>query len=109
MHHLKEGGSRKGKGLRPGVVHRLDRETSGVLVIAKDAKSLALFQRIEHAALRVMMTDELPAIGDVEVIKSGERFPQGDVNTREIILSRKGQGERVKTLIVTGTSFRMSA
>ena len=45
VHHLKEGGGRKGKGLRPGVVHRLDRETSGVLVIAKDAKSLEILSR----------------------------------------------------------------
>lgn len=40
LHHW--GGTRPGLDpLRPGIVHRLDKDTSGVLVIAKDARTLA--------------------------------------------------------------------
>ena len=40
LHHW--GGARPGlDALRPGIVHRLDKDTSGVLVIAKDAATLA--------------------------------------------------------------------
>ena len=35
--------------------------------------SLAKFQKIEHAALRAMMTDQLPAGNDVEVVAKGEK------------------------------------
>jgi 23S rRNA pseudouridine1911/1915/1917 synthase len=41
VHYLQK----KGAGLRPGIVHRLDKETSGVIIIAKDAKSLELLSR----------------------------------------------------------------
>ena len=74
-------------------------------LLPKDAASLTKFQKIEHAALRAMMADQLPAASDVEEVFSGERMEKDGVVTREIVLSRKGQGERVKALIVHGNDF----
>ncbi len=44
LHHV---GDLQGVGgeLRPGIVHRLDKDTSGVMVIAKNAQTLATLQR----------------------------------------------------------------
>jgi 23S rRNA pseudouridine1911/1915/1917 synthase len=39
LHHIKDLQPIKGE-LRPGIVHRIDKETSGLLVVAKDVKSL---------------------------------------------------------------------
>jgi hypothetical protein len=74
-------------------------------LMPKDAASLAKFQKIEHAALRAMMTDQLPAASDVEVVSQGDNKEIDGVVTREVVLSRKGKGERVKGLIVHGADF----
>jgi 23S rRNA pseudouridine1911/1915/1917 synthase len=49
LHHL--GASLKGVGgeRRPGIVHRLDKDTSGVLVVAKDEPTLVALQKQFHA------------------------------------------------------------
>ncbi len=39
LHHCREGLSPLGAPLRPGVVHRLDKETSGVMVVAKTERA----------------------------------------------------------------------
>ena len=39
LHHIKDLQPIKGE-LRPGIVHRIDKETSGLLVVAKDGKTL---------------------------------------------------------------------
>ena len=39
LHHIKDLQPIKGE-LRPGIVHRIDKETSGLLVVAKDVKTL---------------------------------------------------------------------
>jgi 23S rRNA pseudouridine1911/1915/1917 synthase len=44
LHRVKDLGGVGGE-LRPGIVHRLDRETSGCMVVAKDEKTLAALQR----------------------------------------------------------------
>ncbi len=47
LHHW--GGTRAGlDAMRPGIVHRLDKDTSGVLVIAKDATTLAHLAKQFH-------------------------------------------------------------
>jgi dienelactone hydrolase len=74
-------------------------------LLPKDAASLAKFQKIEHAALRAMMTDKLSAASDVEVVVKGDPVEKNGIVTRELIMSRKGQGERVKTLVVHGKEF----
>lgn len=50
LHHW--GGTREGlDAMRPGIVHRLDKDTSGVLVIAKDALTLAHLAKQFHDRL----------------------------------------------------------
>lgn len=67
-------------------------------LLPKDAASLATFQKIEHAALRAMMTDQLPAPSALEIVsKTDLKFDEkAGVFTRIDVLSRKGEGERVR-------------
>lgn len=46
MHHLKCNLSRGSNPLRPGIVHRLDKDTSGLLITVKDDKTHALLSRM---------------------------------------------------------------
>ncbi|MBI2803375.1 MAG: acetylxylan esterase [Planctomycetes bacterium] len=71
----------------------------------KDAKSLATFQKVQHAALRAMMTDELPPASAVECVAKGDKTEKDGLVAVELFLSRKGQGERVKTQVVHGKNF----
>src|SRR5262249_45779482 len=73
-------------------------------MLPKDEASLAKFKKIEYAALRAMMTDQLPAPSDV-VVSERERMEKDGAITRDIVLSRKGRGERVKAMIVHGNDF----
>src|SRR6185437_2210862 len=67
--------------------------------LPKDAASLAAFQKIEFAALRAMMSDELPGEREYD-LKSGSGLQEKDgVAFSNVVLSRKGQGERVKLVI----------
>ena len=91
------------EGLKRNLTAAQEKQLASLL--PKDAASLATFQKIEHAALRAMMTDQLPAAGDVEVVSMGEPDEKDGVLSRAIVLSRKGQGERVKGLIVHGNNF----
>ncbi len=45
IHHFAETIGRQYDPVRPGLVHRLDKDTSGLLVIAKDERGLAFLQR----------------------------------------------------------------
>jgi 23S rRNA pseudouridine1911/1915/1917 synthase len=45
MHHFGETVGKQTDSARPGLVHRLDRDTSGLLVVARDEKGLAFLQR----------------------------------------------------------------
>jgi dienelactone hydrolase len=72
--------------------------------LPKDKASLAAYQKLEHAALRAMMVDDLPATSDIDVTP-GAKTEKGGVTTRAMVISRKGQGERVNTLIVSGKEF----
>ncbi|HZZ79603.1 MAG TPA: hypothetical protein VFE62_13865 [Gemmataceae bacterium] len=78
-------------------------------LMPKDQASLAKFQKIEHGALRAMITDELAASKDVEVVSKGEQVQKGGAVTREVVLSRKGKGERVKALTVITPAFNGTA
>ena len=48
LHHVEDLGGVGGE-LRPGIVHRLDKETSGCLVVAKNDSSLERLQKAFHA------------------------------------------------------------
>jgi dienelactone hydrolase len=75
-------------------------------LMPKDKESLAKFQKIEHAALRAMMTDQLPAQGDVELVATVGGAAKGGVETNTVILSRKGQGERITAMLVQRRDFK---
>ncbi len=74
-------------------------------LLPKDKASLAAFQKMEHAALRAMMTGELPAGSDVEIVAKGDKTEKDGLVARQLVLGRKGQGERVRTQIVHGKDF----
>jgi dienelactone hydrolase len=74
-------------------------------LVPTDKASLVKFQKIEFGALRAMMTDQLPASSEIDVVEPGEKVVKAGVNTRAMTISRKGQGERVKVLIVSGKEF----
>lgn len=74
-------------------------------LLPKDAASLAKFQKIEFGALRAMMTDQLPGPKDIDVVEPGDKVVKDGLNTRTMVISRKGQGERVKVQIVSGKDF----
>ena len=46
MFHFKENLSKGTDGLRPGIVHRLDKDTSGLLIVAKDNKTHSILSRM---------------------------------------------------------------
>jgi dienelactone hydrolase len=74
-------------------------------LLPKDKESLAKFQQIEHGALRAMMVDQLPASSDVEVVSSGGIIERDGVALRDAVISRKGNGELVRTLTVVNGDF----
>ena len=57
---------------RPGIVHRLDRDTSGVILIAKSLQSLAFLQkefkqrRVEKQYLALAQGEAIPEKGEIE-------------------------------------------
>jgi dienelactone hydrolase len=71
-------------------------------LLPKDTASLAKFQKIEHAALRAMISDQLPAAEGVDErrVKTGLR--KDGTATIGYVLTRKGQGEVVKALRIFG-------
>lgn len=46
MHHFKENLSKGSNELRPGIVHRLDKDTSGLLIIAKNDRTHSLLSQM---------------------------------------------------------------
>lgn len=69
-------------------------------LVPKDKASLATFQRIEGVALRAMMVDQLPSGGDIDVTRDNDFAKKAGVLVRNFVLSREGQGERVKAQLV---------
>lgn len=55
LYHVKKLSCQPGKAVRPGIVHRLDKDTSGVMVVAKDEKTHELLARQfkEHSVERI--------------------------------------------------------
>src|SRR5207247_2515125 len=54
---------------------------------------------------RAWMTDQWPAGTAVEVVAKGDKTEKDGLVTLELVLSRKGQGERVQCQIVHGKDF----
>jgi dienelactone hydrolase len=90
------------EGLRRNLTVAQEKQLQALL--PKDEASLAKFKKTEYGALRAMMADQLPAPSDVTVSER-ERMEKDGIFTREIVLSRKGRGERVQAMIVHGNDF----
>jgi hypothetical protein len=71
----------------------------------KDAKSLEEYRRVFGAALRAMITDQLPASADVDVKTVGEKEKRDGVTWRKLLLGRKGADEQIPALGVRGDDF----
>ncbi len=72
LHHCKDLSGIGGE-LRPGIVHRLDKDTSGVLVVAKSAPA--------HVALAQAFADKTLEREYVAVVAPPLRAPRGSFNT----------------------------
>lgn len=59
--------------LRPGIVHRLDKDTSGLILVAKTLKSLEFLQlefkqrRVSKQYLALVQGEEIPDSGEIEL------------------------------------------
>ena len=59
--------------LRPGIVHRLDKDTSGLILVAKTLRSLEFLQkefkhrRVEKEYLALVQGENIPEAGDIEL------------------------------------------
>ncbi len=73
LHHCKDSLSGIGGVARPGIVHRLDKDTSGVMVVAKHDESHRGLRRyfsvhdIERRYLALVHADPRPASGTIEI------------------------------------------
>src|SRR5207247_1829844 len=57
-----------------------------VALMPKDAKGLAEFRRVHGAALRAMITDELPPKAEIDEVAKGELEKKGDLQTQRFVL-----------------------
>jgi 23S rRNA pseudouridine1911/1915/1917 synthase len=91
--HCPEGLSNVGAPLRPGIVHRLDKDTSGLLVVAKtDAAHVALAHQfaehsVERAYLALVWGNPTPAVGRITGTIGRSRYDR----TRMAVVSRGGK------------------
>jgi len=71
LHHVRDlGGAGVGGELRPGIVHRLDRDTSGVLLVAKtDLAHASLSRQMKKRAMR---KEYLALVAGVPPVRKGE-------------------------------------
>ena len=91
--HCPEGLSSIGAPLRPGIVHRLDKDTSGLVVVAKtDAAHLALARQfadhsIERAYRALVWGNPSPPVGRITGAIGRSRHDR----TRMVVVSRGGK------------------
>ncbi|MBM3214827.1 RluA family pseudouridine synthase [Candidatus Poribacteria bacterium] len=84
-----------GDSIRPGIAHRLDKDTSGVLVVAKDEASLRSLQEQfrRHTARRTysaIVRGVPPPSGVIDAplgrsVRDGKRMAVGGVSTRDAV------------------------
>ncbi len=90
--------------LRPGIVHRLDKETSGVLVVCKNNKSF------DH--LKTQFKKRLVEKEYIVLVKGTIPFKKGEINLplarskksplkRKIVLGQKTGNEKIKPALTT--------
>lgn len=90
-----------GETLRPGIVHRLDKETSGIIAAAKDALSQNMIEkqfrkrRVEKTYLAIVCGSNLPPLGEINA--SLARSPS---NRKKFAVCHEG-GKEALTKYVT--------
>jgi dienelactone hydrolase len=84
--------------LRHGMTEASDKQLAAIH--PKDAASLAGFRHIVGTALRVMIHDQLPLLGEVEVTTAGEQ-DLDRAHIRKLLLGRKGKGEQIPAVLVS--------
>jgi 23S rRNA pseudouridine1911/1915/1917 synthase len=93
--------------LRPGIVHRIDKNTSGLLVVAKDALTREGLKRqlAAHSMARVYhaLTLGVPRPGQIETLYGR------DPRSRLRFTSRVTSGKRAVTNVAVLQAFRSSA
>lgn len=126
LHHCKDSLSGIGGVIRPGIVHRIDKDTSGLLVVAKnDAAHLALaeellhhgIEREYHALVRGGFKDDSGTVDapigrhPVDRKKMAVLTKNGAVAKRAVthyeILRRYGDISYVKCLLETGRTHQI--
>ena len=92
LHHCKDLGGIGGE-LRPGIVHRLDRDTSGLLVVAKNEASLQALvsqfknRRVTKEYLALVWGIPVPRAGRIETLIGRSEHDRKKMSTR----SRSGR------------------
>ncbi len=84
------------KGLRAYMTKDSDRALAGVL--PKDPPGISKFRHVVGSALEAMIADRLPRPEEIEDLSKDQGREVGNIKMRTFILSRKGQGEAVRTL-----------
>jgi len=93
--------------LRPGIVHRIDKDTSGILVVAKDAQTREGLKRqlAEHSMKRLYLalTVGVPTSGRIQTMYG--RHPR----SRLKFTSKLSEGRRAVTTVAVLETFRAQA
>ncbi|PIE61779.1 MAG: pseudouridine synthase [Desulfobacterales bacterium] len=109
--------------LRPGIVHRLDKDTSGVIVVAKTLRSLAFLQnefkqrRVAKYYLALVQGHHIPESGDIErpigrhpkyrkmmsVVSNGGKYARTKFKVRQ----RFDTGALVDVFLFTGRTHQI--
>ncbi|HLJ93040.1 MAG TPA: hypothetical protein VKU02_07595 [Gemmataceae bacterium] len=74
-------------------------------LLPKDVSSQKDFRHIVGTALRVMVGDQMPAFGDVQVQDVNRPAEQDGVRFQKLLLGRKGEGEQLPAVLLRGPSF----
>ena len=82
---------------RPGIVHRLDRDTSGVILVAKNPSALAHFQR-QFASRRVQKTYIAVTTGQLKYNKAKIDLPIGRDPSKPSTFRIDPKGKAAETL-----------
>lgn len=126
MYHCKDSLSGIGGVIRPGIVHRIDKDTSGLLVVAKnDAAHLALATELErhgiereyHALVRGGFRENTGTVDapigrhpvdrkKMAVLKSADAHAK-DAVTHYEVLERYGDVSYIKCLLETGRTHQI--
>lgn len=110
LHHCKGRLSGIGGVQRPGIVHRIDRDTSGLLVVAKTDKAheglakLFATHDIERCYLAVVAGNPTPPAGTIRT-----QIGRSPTNRKKMTVLREGKGKHAVTHFRTVERFKDTA